>query len=159
MVSSLAPALADRFGGAAFAAQSCSLARLDIRSPAGSGDAVRQSFSVEIADTHESRARGLMYRRALDPGAGMLFIYDRPQRAEFWMKNTYIPLDIIFADDHGRVTVVHENAVPQDLTLIPGGEGVRYVLEINGGLARRSGIRPGSEMRHPRIADASWPCP
>ncbi|WP_112310057.1 DUF192 domain-containing protein [Pseudogemmobacter bohemicus] len=136
------------------------MSRIDLRPAAVAGQgAERQSFVVEIADTAASRARGLMYRETLAPDAGMLFVYDSPRRAEFWMKNTLIPLDIIFADAQGRVTVVHENAVPGDETPIPGGDGVLYVLEINGGLARKAGITPGSEMRHPLITAAAWPCP
>ncbi len=146
------------FAGAAQAAQSCSLSRIDLRPPAKEGQGERQSFSVEIADTAASRAQGLMYRESLAPEAGMLFIYETPRRAEFWMKNTLIPLDIIFADAQGRVTVVHENAVPGDETPIPGGDNVLYVLEINGGLAKKAGIVPGSEMRHPLIRAGAWPC-
>jgi uncharacterized membrane protein (UPF0127 family) len=76
------------------------------------------------------------------------------------MRNTLIPLDMIFADETGTVTKVHENAVPLDETTIDGGPGVQYVLEINGGLAAPMGIGPGAEMRHPAIAPdaAAWPC-
>jgi uncharacterized membrane protein (UPF0127 family) len=90
----------------------------------------------------------------------MLFVYPAPQRASFWMKNTLIPLDMIFADATGRVTRVHSNAVPGDETPIDGGEGVSFVLEINGGLARRLGIAPGAELRHPAVDPdtAAWPC-
>ncbi|MCL4064978.1 DUF192 domain-containing protein [Pseudomonas sp. GX19020] len=146
------------FAGAAQAAQTCSLSRIDLRPPAKAGQGEPESFSVEIADTAASRAQGLMYRESLAPEAGMLFIYETPRRAEFWMKNTLIPLDIIFADSRGRVTVVHENAVPGDETPIPGGDNVLYVLEINGGLAKKTGIVPGSEMRHPLISAGAWPC-
>jgi uncharacterized protein len=92
--------------------------------------------------------------------AGMLFVYDKPQRASFWMKNTLIPLDMIFADPQGRVTAVHADAVPGDTTPIDGGMGVQLILEINGGLAARMGIVPGAELRHPAIAQgaAVWPC-
>lgn len=118
------------------------------------------TFQVEIADTPRSRARGLMFRESLPRGAGMLFVYDRPQRAQFWMKNTLIPLDMLFLDRAGRVTRIHEQAVPGDLSLIDGGEGVFAVLEINGGLARRYGIDAGSVMQHPAFAGgpAAWPC-
>ncbi|MGY6411852.1 MAG: DUF192 domain-containing protein [Alkalilacustris sp.] len=118
-------------------------------------------FTVEIADTPEAQARGLMFRDSLPRGAGMLFLYDRPQRVAFWMRNTFIPLDMIFVDDTGTVTRVHHEAVPLDETPIEGGPGVQAVLEINGGLARRFGIAPGTELRHPRMpqSDAAWPCP
>ena len=117
-------------------------------------------FSVEVADTGEERAQGLMFRESLPKSGGMLFVYGAPQRASFWMKNTLIPLDMIFADPTGRVTRVHSNAIPQDTTSIDGGEGVLTVLEINGGLAAKLGIGPGAELRHPSIdaAIAAWPC-
>jgi uncharacterized membrane protein (UPF0127 family) len=83
----------------------------------------------------------------------------RRARWQFWMKNTLIPLDMIFADAAGRVTRVHAMAVPGDETPVEGGAGVQFVLEINGGLAERLGIAPGAELRHPAIGDgAAWPC-
>lgn len=116
-------------------------------------------FDVELADDPAERGQGLMFRETLPRAAGMLFVYERPGRAVFWMKNTLIPLDMIFLDRTGRVTRVHENAVPLDLTPIDGGEDVFAVLEINGGLARRIGITEGSVMRHPAFAgQAAWPC-
>lgn len=117
-------------------------------------------FSVEIADTPESRARGLMHRESLPRSAGMLFIFDRPDRAVFWMENTLIALDMLFIDAQGVVQHIHHQARPLDRTPIDGGENVFMVLEINGGLSRRMGIAPGSEMRHPRLeaATAAWPC-
>ena len=76
------------------------------------------------------------------------------------MKNTLIPLDMIFADETGTVRRIHENAVPLDRTPIPGGDGIQYVLEINGGMSATLGLSPGDEMRHPAIAQnlAAWPC-
>jgi uncharacterized protein len=138
--------------GAASAA--CSPEVVDLRGPFG-----QARFNVEVADDGEERARGLMFRAEMARSSGMLFIYPAPQRASFWMKNTLIPLDMIFADGTGRVTRVHSNAVPGDLTPIDGGEGVVAVLEINGGLAARIGIAPGTELRHPAFGDAAaWPC-
>jgi len=117
-------------------------------------------FTVEVADTDATRSRGLMFRDRMATSAGMLFVYDRPARAVFWMKNTLIPLDMIFADATGTVQRVHENAVPHDESAIDGGAGVLAVLEINGGLARRLAIGPGTVMRHPAFAGgpAAWPC-
>lgn len=115
-------------------------------------------FTVEVADDDAERSRGLMFRESLPRSAGMLFIYETPRRATFWMKDTLIPLDMVFADPSGRVTKVHANAQPKDLTTIDGGEGVKYILEINGGLASRLGIAPGAELRHPAIAQPAWPC-
>lgn len=124
------------------------------------GDWGQARFSVEIADTEATRARGLMFRESMPRGAGMLFIYDHPQVVAFWMRNTLIPLDMIFMEADGRVAHVHHEAVPLDETPIWGGNRIQYVLEINGGLARQFGIAPGSEMRHPRLAQdrALWPC-
>ena len=116
-------------------------------------------FSVELADTPETRAQGLMNRPRMARGAGMLFIYEYPQRVAFWMKNTLIPLDMIFVGPDGVVRGVHANAVPGDETAIPGGSGILAVLEINGGLAAALGIAPGAQMRHPAFGlDAAWPC-
>ena len=91
---------------------------------------------------------------------GMLFVYDQPQPAVFWMRNTLIPLDMIFLDATGTVTHVHENAIPLDETGIDGGDDVQFVLEINGGLAGPMGISVGNQMRHPAIdqMNAAWPC-
>jgi hypothetical protein len=118
-------------------------------------------FTVNVADSEAERARGLMFRDHMAASAGMLFVYDTPEHAYYWMKNTLIPLDMVFADATGRVTTVHSNAVPGDLTPIDGGEGVAYVLEINGGLAARMGIVPGAEMRAALMDQsmASWTCP
>lgn len=132
---------------------SCDAARIDLR-----GDWGQARFAVEVADDPQERSQGLMFRESMATGAGMLFVYERPQRAVFWMKNTLIPLDMIFADATGTVTRVHSNAIPHDETGIDGGEGVKYVLEINGGLAERFGIEPGTELRHPSIEAATWVC-
>jgi len=148
-------ALAALLASAAAAEAPCSPDRVDLRWPGGS-----ESFAVERADTPETRARGLMFRSELDMASGMLFVYESPRRAQFWMKNTLIPLDMIFADRTGTVTRVHAQAIPGDVTPIDGGEGVVLVLEINGGLAGKLGIVPGAELRHPAIdqTDAAWPC-
>ncbi|MES2143660.1 MAG: DUF192 domain-containing protein [Pseudomonadota bacterium] len=134
--------------------QVCSADRVELRWDGG-----KASFAVEVADDVKERAQGLMFREKLPMSAGMLFVYESPRRASFWMKNTLIPLDMIFADGTGKVTRVQSNAVPGDLTPIDGGEGVEFVLEINGGLAKRLGIAEGAELRHPAVgADAAWPC-
>ncbi|MFV0491504.1 MAG: DUF192 domain-containing protein [Pseudorhodobacter sp.] len=117
-------------------------------------------FTVEVVDTPETRARGLMFREKLARSSGMLFVYENPQRAVFWMKNTLIPLDMIFVDETGRIRKVHENAIPHDETGIDGGEGILVVLEINGGLADPMGIAPGAMLRHPAFEQsiAAAPC-
>lgn len=123
------------------------------------GDFGQVRFSVEVADDDAERARGLMFRETMARGAGMLFVFDPPQQVSFWMKNTLIPLDMIFTDSTGKVVKVHANAIPGDLTGIPGEGRVFSVLEINGGLAERYGIGPGSELQHPVYGDAAaWPC-
>lgn len=132
----------------------CSEDRLAIR-----GDWGQAAFAVEVADTAETRAKGLMFREDMARFAGMLFIYERPVHARFWMKNTLIPLDILFADNSGTVTRIHKMAVPLDETSIDGGFGVRYVLEVNGGMTDRLGITEGSQIQHPQISgDPAWPC-
>lgn len=122
------------------------------------GDFGQARFSIDLAATPKERNRGLMFVKKMPASYGMLFVYDRPQRVAFWMKNTLIPLDMIFADARGVVQNVHANSVPGDLTSIPGKGQIQYVLEINGGMARMLGIGPGTELRHPAIADAAWPC-
>jgi hypothetical protein len=101
---------------------------------------------IEIARTDEERRRGLMYRRHLEPGTGMLFIFDRPEPQKFWMKNTLIPLDMIFIDEQRRVIFVEENAEP--LTLDPRGPDLPalYVLEVPGGWSRTAKIAPGTKI-------------
>ena len=117
-------------------------------------------FSIEVADTPETWSRGLMFREDMPAGAGMLFVYEQPQRASFWMKNTLIPLDMLFVDRSGTVRHIHHMAVPGDLTPIDGGQRVFAVLEINGGLARRYGVTVESELQHPVFSGgpAIWPC-
>ena len=117
-------------------------------------------FTVEVADSASERSTGLMHRESMPTAAGMLFVYGRAGNVSFWMENTLIPLDMIFADATGTVQYVYENAQPLDRTPIPGGTNIKYVLEINGGLARRMGIVPGAVMRHPAIDQqrAALPC-
>jgi len=125
------------------------------------GDWGQARFRVEIADDAAERNRGLMYREEMAPGAGMLFVYPTPQPAvSFWMRNTLIPLDMLFFDESGRLVSLHENARPQDDTPIPGGSGIRFVLEVNGGIAGGLGVSEGTELRHPAIPAeaAAWPC-
>ncbi|WP_371223829.1 DUF192 domain-containing protein [Roseovarius sp. 2305UL8-3] len=124
------------------------------------GDWGQARFTVELADDDEERAQGLMGRESMARSAGMLFVYPRPRLAGFWMKNTLIPLDMIFMDKTGTVTHVHHEAVPLDERPIFGGDNILAVLEINGGLARQMGIAAGTQLRHPAFdaAVAVWPC-
>ena len=140
--------------GAQGAVADCRGDQLEIR-----GDWGQARFSVEVADDPDERAIGLMNRENLARSAVILFVYERAQRVGFWMENTLIPLDMIFADESGVVTRIHENAIPLDRTTIEGGDQVQFVLEINGGLSSRLGIEVGSELRHPSIGEeASWAC-
>lgn len=134
----------------------CADSAIELRTPA---NAVMR-FQVELAADDASRAQGLMHRPSMPRSSGMLFIYPRPVHAVFWMKNTLIPLDMLFADETGRVTRVHSMAKPLDETPIDGGRDVQFVLEINGGMARRLGLVEGSVMRHPSIRQdrAVWAC-
>ena len=155
LLSGASPAAKVSISAAAARAGECRVDSVEIKG--GFGEA---RFAVEIADDAEERSRGLMFREKMPRGVGMLFVYEHPQRAAFWMKNTLIPLDMLFADASGTVTRVHHDAIPGDLTSIDGGDGVFAVLEINGGLAKRYGIEPGAVMRHPVFAKgpAAWPC-
>lgn len=140
--------------GLAAAGEACRDDTVDVRGPWGAA-----RFSVEVADDEGERAQGLMFRETLPRSAGMLFVYEAPRRARFWMKNTLIPLDILFADATGTVRRIAPMAEPKSERLIPGGDGIRYVLEINGGMAALLGISEGSELRHPVIGPAAaWPC-
>lgn len=124
------------------------------------GDWGSARFSIEIADDDAERNQGLMFRESMAKSSGMLFVYDSPRPLSFWMRNTLIPLDMIFIDARGVVKHIHHNAVPLDETPIFGGNNLTTVLEINGGLARAMGITVGTEVRHPsfRQRRAVWPC-
>lgn len=109
----------------------------------------RHVFTVEVVDTDESRAQGLMFRRTLAPDAGMLFDYRQSVNASFWMKNTLIPLDMIFIRQDGTIANIRERAIPGDETPIPSAGPVRGVLEVNGGTVSRLGIKPGDKVENP----------
>jgi uncharacterized membrane protein (UPF0127 family) len=117
-------------------------------------------FTVEVVDTDETRAKGLMFRQYLSKFSGMLFVYDFPQSVSFWMQNTLIPLDMIFLDQTGTVMNVHSNAIPLDKTVIFGGDSVFAVLEINGGLSQKLRISQGAVLQHPAFDRkiAAWAC-
>lgn len=99
---------------------------------------------LETAVTEAERERGLMERHSLPANAGMIFVFGRPRRVYFWMKDTPIPLDMVFLSPAGKVVGTHENAVPEDRTIISSPVGVQYVIEVAGGAARRLGLVPGS---------------
>ena len=108
-------------------------------------------FNVEVVDTPEGRAKGLMYRTELADDAGMLFDFKQEREVSFWMSNTLIPLDMIFVGADGVVRTIHANARPQDLTSIPSQVPVQFVLEIPGGRAKEIGLKAGDAMEHDRV--------
>ncbi len=112
-------------------------------------DGQSHSFTVELALTQEQQAQGLMNRTQLDDDKGMLFYFGEEREQAFWMKNTLIPLDMIFIKQNGRIHHIHENAIPKDLTPVKSMGSVAGVLEINGGLSRQLGIEPGDTIKHP----------
>ncbi|PHQ83216.1 MAG: hypothetical protein COB65_07310 [Thalassobium sp.] len=141
-------------GGAASAQAVCSEDVVSIR-----GDFGQARFKVSIADDPAERAQGLMNVQSMPMMEGMLFVYERPQSPQFWMRNTLIPLDMLFVTPDGTITRIHKQAIPLDETPIPGGDGVQMVLEVNGGMADRLGIAVGDQMQHPSFEeDAVWPC-
>lgn len=111
----------------------------------------RYAVAVELARTDAERARGLMYRTALAPDAGMLFLFDETSEHAFWMKNTLIPLDLIFIGDDGRIAGIVPRAVPGDLTPRAAGGPSRYVLEVNGGWAEARGVAAGDRVRFENV--------
>lgn len=110
------------------------------------GGSVR--FTVEIADDDAERARGLMFRESLADDRGMLFHFQQPERASFWMRNTPLSLDIIFIGLDGRILNIAERTTPYSEAPIPAAGLTRGVLEIRGGRAAALGIRPGDRVRH-----------
>jgi uncharacterized membrane protein (UPF0127 family) len=103
-------------------------------------------FTVEVADTDESRERGLMFRKALAPDKGMLFDFKTPQSVAFWMKDTLIPLDMLFVARDGRIIAIARQAAPLSQTPIPSGGEVLGVVELRGGRAAEIGAVPGDRV-------------
>lgn len=108
-----------------------------------------RSFSVEMAVTSEELSRGLMFRTELPEGRGMLFDFKREQPIAMWMKNTPLPLDMIFIRSDGIIVRIAERTTPQSTQTIPSGSPARAVLEVIGGTARKLGIAPGDRVVHP----------
>jgi uncharacterized membrane protein (UPF0127 family) len=101
------------------------------------------SFKVEVADAEEERMRGLMYRGKMERDQGMYFIFEREEQRSFWMKNTYISLDIIYIDKENRIVSIQKYTQPLSPASLPSTGPAKYVLEINAGLSDRLGIEPG----------------
>jgi uncharacterized membrane protein (UPF0127 family) len=108
-----------------------------------------QVFSIELMKSDEERAKGLMFRKELPEGRGMLFDFNPEQNVSMWMKNTLIPLDMIFIQSDGRILRIAENTDIESEKIIPSGGPVRGVLEVIAGTAKKFGIKPGDRVAHP----------
>ena len=115
-------------------------------------DARRTLFKVWVADTDAHRRQGLMFIRELPDNTGMLFVFDRPRPIHMWMKNTLIPLDMVFIDANGRIDSIVVNTTPMSLNIIASQRAVLGVLELAGGSTQRLGIRAGAIVKHPVFA-------
>ncbi len=111
-------------------------------------------FDIELALTPAQQSQGLMFRRQMAPNAGMLFYHRRDTVATMWMRNTFLPLDMLFVAADGRIVHIAERTVPQSLTTISAGKPVRAVLEVNAGTVRRLAIRSGDRLIHPLFGNA-----
>ena len=128
-----------------------SLAKFDRGSVTIKSGEKLHAFSVELALTPRQQEQGLMFRRHLDADAGMLFVYSRPAPISMWMKNTHIPLDMLFIDVSGKIVKIAERTVPMSETVIAPDGPVRGVLELNAGTASRLGLRPGDRVMSPAL--------
>jgi uncharacterized membrane protein (UPF0127 family) len=138
VVMAAAPALATEFGHS----------RVEVDTQGGR----HQSFAVEVATTPDQLSQGLMFRRSLAADAGMLFDFGQEQQVAMWMKNTMIPLDMLFIAADGRIVLIAEYTVPGSLEPLGPRRPVRAVLEVNAGTAQRLGIRPGDHVTHALFA-------
>jgi uncharacterized protein len=111
-----------------------------------------KTYLVEIADDNSERGIGLMNRKSMPDGQGMLFDFQTTRLVQMWMKNTFVPLDILFIGENGRVESIAENTVPQSLDIIGSRDEVLFALELAAGTAKRDGIKPGDQVRH-RVVD------
>jgi uncharacterized protein len=105
-------------------------------------------FQIEVMRTNEERAKGLMFRQFMPQDRGMLFDFKEEQLITMWMRNTYIPLDMLFIKADGSIHRIHERAQPLDETTISSSGNVRYVLEINGGVASKLGLKAGDNVKY-----------
>lgn len=124
---------------------SMKIEKLAIQTAAGK----TRPFEVEIADTPSAMETGLMYRDHLDATRGMLFIYPHEQESAMWMKNTRIPLDMLFIKTDGTISHIHEGALPFDETPIPSVGPVKATLELAGGIVKKEGIAVGDKVKFP----------
>ncbi|MBV8567943.1 MAG: DUF192 domain-containing protein [Methylobacteriaceae bacterium] len=124
------------------------LERLDLVTAGGT-----HQFAVEVMRTDAQRERGLMFRRFLPQDRGMLFDFETPQPVMMWMKNTILPLDMIFIGKDGRVISIAQNTEPMSERIIPSGGDVLGVLEVNAGTAQKIGLKKGDKVIHPLFGD------
>lgn len=110
------------------------------------GKRVIQKFDIEIAQEPVEREQGLMYRKSMSDQQAMLFLFDYPEKQSFWMRNTYIALDIIYLNEKLEIVSIQKNAQPLHDQPLPSGKAAQYVLEINGGLSDRLGLQPGYKV-------------
>jgi uncharacterized membrane protein (UPF0127 family) len=115
------------------------------------GKKVKHTFQVWLADTPSRQAQGLMFVRSLPALRGMLFVHESPKPMSMWMKNTYIPLDMVFIDAQGRIQQIVAQATPHSLAIISSTEPALAVLEIAGGEAKQLGLHPGQRVIHPAL--------
>jgi len=118
----------------------------------GDGKKIKHVFQVWLADSPQRQAQGLMFVRSLPADRGMLFVHPEPTPIGMWMKNTYIPLDMVFIDARGRIQQIVEQTTPHSTETIRSKEPALAVLEIAGGEAHRLGLRPGLRVKHPALA-------
>ena len=112
----------------------------------------KRDFSIELALTPSQQAQGLMFRREMAPDAGMLFVFPESREQTFWMKNTLLPLDMIFIKPDGTILSIAQRTVPMTETPVPSHGNAKAVLEVNGGTAARLGIKPGDKVIAPALA-------
>ena len=131
----------------------CTDEQIDIRTGAGVS-----TYSIEIADDAAERAQGLMFRETMPRDHGMYFVYPTGRPVAFWMKNTPLPLDIIYINERGIVCSIVADTTPYSEEALPSGCAAQTVLELNGGEAKAAGIRVGAPVRHPAVARPAWKC-
>lgn len=134
---------------AALTAGAAPLSAADTQNLSITSETAAHTFAVEVMRTPQDRARGLMHRKHLARGAGMLFDFGESMIARMWMKNTYIPLDMLFIRSDGVIANIVADTVPHSTEVLSAVEPVRYVLEINAGLSRELGISPGDRVALP----------
>ena len=134
-------------------ALACSADAIDIRTDAGVA-----TYSVEIADDAAERAQGLMFRDEMPRDHGMYFVDPSGRPVAFWMKNTPLPLDIIYINERGIVCSIAADTTPYSEEALPSGCAAQTVLELNAGEAQAAGIRVGAPVRHPAVARPAWKC-